>query len=90
MASYRPLYNLIELPQICRWWLAPDPSSNHYDAVKKRGPETGLWFINGVVEELERQRIHPVVQHLYALIIYQMQLLTIINSQLREIGFMVG
>ena len=33
--------------KIHKWLSAPDPSSNHNDAVNKREPETGLWLING-------------------------------------------
>ena len=29
------------------WLSAPDPSSNHNDARKKRQPTTGNWFIDG-------------------------------------------
>lgn len=29
------------------WLSPPDPRLNQTDAIKKRGPETGLWFING-------------------------------------------
>lgn len=34
--------------EIHTWLSAPD-SSKHDDAVKKRGPETGFWFVNGDV-----------------------------------------
>ena len=43
--------------KIRKWLSAPDPSSNHYDAVKKRGPETGLWLING--ELLRNWKMSP-------------------------------
>jgi hypothetical protein len=37
-----------ELQQkIHRWLSAPDPSSNHNDACRKRQATTGEWFING-------------------------------------------
>ena len=43
--------------KIRKWLSAPDPSSNHYDAVKKRGPETGLWLISG--ELLRNWKMSP-------------------------------
>ena len=33
--------------KIYQWLSAPDPSSNHNDACKKRQPTTGSWFIKG-------------------------------------------
>jgi hypothetical protein len=33
--------------KIHNWLSAPDPSSNHNDACKKRQPTTGEWFVGG-------------------------------------------
>lgn len=42
------LYTVVELRQkINQWLVAPDPSSNHNTACKKRQPTTGKWFTQG-------------------------------------------
>ena len=42
------LYTVVELRQkINQWLAAPDPSSNHNTARKKRQPTTGKWFTKG-------------------------------------------
>ena len=38
-----------ELDRICEWLRGPDPESNFYDALDKRQPGTGEWFLQSEV-----------------------------------------